>query len=329
MRDQSLSLRILVLAVLLLAVTAFCVVMLVAIGALHPRIAHMLAAGGVILILAILAAAISALGPKYRPTPLLTPLFAGIFAALLASSAIYAVQAHVAPKRSAIAAAEATAPIQPAAKPAAEAKAQPVEAAPMVASAEPGPPAAPKEQARFVPNFDPSDFAPAPTLPTNAEAPAPPAVQPVATGTAQPPPQDAANGGAMDAASGPATNEPSGGAMDAPAVDQANAGPAADVANVAEPPAQAAAAPADTGAAKKEPMAVAKIPVPAAAPGASKNAATPVNLVAGFDPSGPTVPEAAGPPMALDAADAAPAHRATIPPLPRIRPCGGAGPACP
>ena len=50
---------------------------------------------------------------------------------------------------------------------------------------------------------------------------------------------------------------------------------------------------------------------------------------AGFDPSGPVAPEAAGPPLALDAAAAVPAHRAAIPPLPRIRPCGGAGPACP
>ena len=310
MRDQSLSLRILVLAVLLLAVTAFCVVALVAIGALSPRIAHMVAAGGVILILAILAAAISALGPKYRPTPLLTPLFAGVFAALLASSAIYAVQAHIAPKRSAVAAAEATTPIQPAA----EATAEPVKTAPMMASAEPDVPAAPQGPAPSVPNFDSGDFAATPTLPTDAEAPAPPVVQPAATETVQPPPADAATGSAMDAANG--------GAMDGPAVDGAN---------VAAPPAQAAAAPADSGSAKKEPVVLAKIPVPAAAPGAAakQTADKPVDLVAGFDPSGPAEPVAAGPPMALDAADAVPAHHAAIPPLPRIRPCGGAGPACP
>ena len=303
--------RILVLAVLLLAVTAFCVVVLVAIGALQPRIAHMVAAGGVILILAILAAAISALGPKYRPTPLLTPLFAGVFAALLASSAIYAVQAHVAPKRSAIAATEATTPIQPAD----EATAEPVKTAPMMASAEPDVPAAPQEPAPLIPNFDASDFAVAPTLPTDAQAPAPPVVQPAATETVQPPPEDAATGGAMDAATG--------GAMDGPAVDGAN---------VAEPPpAQAAAAPADTGSTKKEPVVLAKIPVPAAAPGAAakQTADKPVDLVAGFDPSGPAEPVAAGPPLALDPAGTVPAHRAAIPPLPRIRPCGGAGPACP
>ena len=80
---------------------------------------------------------------------------------------------------------------------------------------------------------------------------------------------------AMDAAPGEA--------MDSPTVDGAN---------VAQPPAQAAAAPADTAGAMKEPVAVAKIPVPAAAPGtvAKQTADKPVNLVAGFDPSGPVAP---------------------------------------
>ena len=117
------------------------------------------------------------------------------------------------------------------------------------------------------------------------------------------------------------------GAAPADAMDS----PTVDVANVAQPPAQAAAAPADTGSARKEPVAVAKIPVPAAAPGtvAKQTADKPVDLVAGFDPSGPVAPQAAGPPMALDAAAALPVRRVAIPPLPRIRPCGGAGPACP
>ena len=63
-------------------------------------------AGGAILVVAILAAAISALGPKYRPTPLLTPLFAGVFAALLVTTAVYAAHSQIAPKRNAAVAAQ-------------------------------------------------------------------------------------------------------------------------------------------------------------------------------------------------------------------------------
>ena len=109
-------------------------------------------------------------------------------------------------------------------------------------------------------------------------------------------------------------------------------GPLVNVANAVVPPAQAAEAPAaEAKAAHKPPVVVAKIPVPAAAPKAAAKADpnAPLNLAAGFDPSGPTEPAAAGPPIALDVADAVPAHRMAIPPLPRIRPCGGAGPACP
>ena len=76
----------------------------------------MVAAGGRILIFAILAAAISALGPKYRPTPLLTPLFAGVFAALLATTAIYAAHAHVAPKRAPLPPPRSSRPNRPAAE---------------------------------------------------------------------------------------------------------------------------------------------------------------------------------------------------------------------
>ena len=74
----------------------------------------MVFAGGSILVVAILAAAISALGPKYRPTPLLTPLFAGLFAALLVTTAVYGAHARLTPKHTAVAAVQ---PIKPTVKP--------------------------------------------------------------------------------------------------------------------------------------------------------------------------------------------------------------------
>ncbi len=305
MRDQSVSLRILVLAILLLFVTALCVVALVVVGALSPRIAHMGVVGGTILIVAVLAAAISVFTPKYRPTPLLTPLFAGVFAALIASAAIYGVHAHVASKRSAAAAVVA--------KPMAE----PVKTAPAIENASAAPQEPPLAGA---PNFDGSDFTSSPMpdgagAAAQAEAPPPADAQPAAAMDVPAPPADAAGAAAMD---------------QAPAADATGAAPAdaapVDVANTA-PPDGATQQPASAEDATKAPVAVAKIPVPAAAPAAAAGA--PVKLTGGFDPSGPTVPQADGPPMALDAADVTQPHRVVIPPLPRIRPCGGAGPACP
>ena len=286
MRNLSLSMRVLVLAVLLPTAAAVCVVALVATGALHPKIVQMVAAGWAILVVAVLAAAISALGPKYRPTPLLTPLFAGIFAALLATTAIYAVRAHVMAKRTVVAAV----------------KTEPARPAPAIAkpSIPPALAAVPQEPARqpsmattMAPSFD-TGFEPLPAedrVPVQADV--------------QPPPADAADRAAMG-------------------------GPLVDVANAVVPPARAAEKPA-AGAGPKPPVAVARIPVPATAPDTTVKANTDasVNLTARFDPSGPIEPAAAGPPIPLDAVDAAPAHRAAIPPLPRIRPCGGAGPACP
>ncbi len=313
MRDQSLSLRILVLAVLLLVVAAACVAILVVAGILNPRPTYMAIAGAAILIVATLGAAISALGPKYRPTPLLTPLFAGVLAAFLATVAIYAAHAHFVPNRAAVASAE----VKPAAKPAKPAKppktmVQPVKAetdkapvAPDLAAAPPPPPAAPAPAA--VPSFDPATFTPPAA---NAEAVVPAA--PAAAADVQP---------AMAEVATP--KEPAGAATAKPAAETTPV----NVAAVA-PPTQAAdkAGPAD--GAKKPP--VAAIPLPAAAPDktARQSPDQPVNLTSGFDPSGPVAAEP-GAPMALDAADVAAVHHAAIPPLPRIRPCGGAGPACP
>ena len=183
MRDQSLSLRILVLAVLLPTAAAVCVFALVVSGTLHPRIVHMVAVGGVILIVAILAAAISALGPKYRPTPLLTPLFAGIFAALLATTAIYAVRAHVVPTRKAIAAVET----------------KPAESAPVVDKAlvtpalaampqEPQPQEPMAQKPTMAPSFDASTFMPPAKAQDQMQADA----QPATVEDAQPPPEEPA-----------------------------------------------------------------------------------------------------------------------------------------
>jgi hypothetical protein len=308
---ESLSLRILALAVLLLTAAAVCVLALLATGVIHPRIAHLVAAGGAILIVAILAAAISALGPKFRPTPLLTPLFAGVFAALLATTAIYAVHAQITPKRSAV----ATVDIKPAAEPAA--KVEPVKAAPLIekASSEPDPvPDAAQPPPGFTPMFDTAMFAQSDKaqdqLPVEqAEDQQPAADQPETTAESPLLPEDEADNSAIG-------------------------GPLVRVAAAATPPAKAEAIPAAAETEKEATVAVAKIPVPATAPDASAETAqpaadTPVNLAASFDPSGPVVQAADGPPMALDAVEAAPAHTAAIPPLPRIRPCGGDGPACP
>lgn len=294
MRDESLGLRIVVLAVLLPTVAATCVMALVVAGALHPRIAHMVAAGGAILIVAILAAAISALGPKYRPTPLLTPLFAGTFAALLATVAVYSVHAHLkAPRRVTV----ATAEVRPAARPVRTASV--MESAPAEPDIAPPPKAS---QTSAPPVFDAETFSQPARAQDQMDVEAQPAtpVQPAAE------PQPAPASGALE-----------------------------NVANAVVTPARAAEAPV-AAEGRKPPVAVARIPVPSAAPAEKTvpNPDAPVNLVAGFDPSGPALPAANGPPMALDgavvdAAPVAPAHHGATPPLPRIRPCGGAGPACP
>ena len=108
MRNESLSLRLLVLSMLLIVVVIGCVGVLVFTGVLHLSGGRTIGAGGALFLVAVLAAAISALGPKYRPTPFLTPMAAGAFAALLATTAVYAAYSHVAPKARATASASAT-----------------------------------------------------------------------------------------------------------------------------------------------------------------------------------------------------------------------------
>jgi hypothetical protein len=288
MRKQSLSLRILVLAVLLPTIAAVCVGALVMSGVIHARIVHMAFAGGSILVVAILAAAISALGPKYRPTPLLTPLFAGLFAALLVTTAVYAAHAHLTPKRTAVAAVQ---PAKPAVKP--------VKTAPVIEKAAVEPDLPPAPVSNFEPVFDAASVA----APDKAQDQLPGDARPSGLAQVQPLPANAADRAAMG-------------------------GPLVSVANAVVPPAEASETPTGAAHAKKPPVVMAKIPAPVVAPDATPDPNAPLNLQANFDPTGPTEPVAEGPPIPLDVVDAA-AAQASIPPLPRIRPCGGAGPACP
>ena len=295
MRNLSLSVRILLLALLLVAVAAFCVTTLVFAGALHPRAVHVAGAGGAILLVAALAATVSALGPKYRPTPFLTPLTAGVFVAVLATTALYATQRYTAPKpaKPVVAAAHVAQPKS--------IVAHPVKTAPVVdtAAIEPEMPAEPTSVSRNV-SFDPDTFAPAPQLPLAASPPAD--ATPAAIGNST-----VSQRGPMEAA--------------AEAIIPS--------AHAAEPPADKIMAPVTTAsampAAPKKPAAVASIPVPVAAP--ADVADLPANLQVNFDPSGPTARKP-GAPLKLAVAAATPVKPA-IPPLPRIRPCGADGPACP
>ena len=284
MRNQSLSLRILVLAVLLPTIAAVCVAALVMSGVIHARIVHMAFAGGSILVFAILAAAISALGPKYRPTPLLTPLFAGLFAALLVTTAVYGAHAHLTPKRTAVAA------VQPA---------KPVKTAPVIEKAAVEPDLPPAPVSNFEPVFDAASVA----APDKAQDQLPGDALPSGRAQVQPLPANAADRAAMG-------------------------GPLVSMANAVVPPAEASETPTGAAHAKKPTVVMAKIPAPVVAPDATPDPNAPLNLQANFDPTGPTEPVADGPPIPLDVVDATPAQ-ASIPPLPRIRPCGGAGPACP
>jgi hypothetical protein len=93
--EESASLRVLLIAVLLVGATIACVAFLVAEGVLRLTGTHALGGGVALLLVALLAATISALGPKYRPTPFLTPLTAGVFAALFATTVVYAAHTQV------------------------------------------------------------------------------------------------------------------------------------------------------------------------------------------------------------------------------------------
>ena len=268
----------------------------------------MVAAGGAILIVAVLAAAISALGPKYRPTPLLTPLFAGIFAALLATTAIYAVRANVAPKRR---------PLPPSRPSRPRSRRPPSTSALVDAGARGHGAAAGAGSARTGDGADASMPASSRRRPRSR------------TRCRWPTPSRRWSRPRSLAA-----------AEDSRWTRPAMGGPLVDMANAVVPPARAVGGSAPgrgadrrgqtgDGQAAASPWPRFRSPPrrPKAAAEADPNA--PLNLAAGFDPSGPTEPAADGPPMTLDVADAAPAHRMAIPPLPRIRPCGGAGPACP
>ena len=341
MRGSSLLLRVLVLAVLLPVTAAVCIVILIGSGALHPRLSHMAAAGAAILIIATLAAALSTFSPKFRPTPLLTPLLAGVFAALLATGGLYGAQAYIANKHHRPVAATAKAkPVVVPVKPPADDNAAkaPVEPDPRMAAPQPAPaatqapqpipasaPAASSAEPAAAPSFDSAAFEPANSLagqPANAGSPTAPT--PPAADAAQPAPQPVA-------ATPPAAPAP-------PAT--ADAAAPADQPVSTNPASGKKGKPA--GGNDANTLTIANVPVPAAAPvealprqtapteTATPEPNAPLNLNPRFDPSGPNYPQAEGPPMALAGGGGVTAtHHSATPPLPRIRPCGGAGPACP
>ncbi len=221
-----------------------------------------------------------------------TPLLTPLFAGIFAAIiATAAIYAvhTVAPKRAAVAAAVQT-------MPAARAPAQTVKTTPVMEQASPEPDlAATPKRSDMQALFDSGDFTAAPKNADQVQA------------TVQPPPAKAAD-------------------------SAANSGPLADMANAVVPPAHAAEAPAAGEPAKKPVVAVARVPLPAAAPPTAEPPPDPnptLNLAARFDPSGPVQEPADGPPIILDTPTGAAKAHGSIPPLPRIRPCGAGGPACP
>ncbi len=287
MRIESVSLRLLLLAALLAVVAVLCAGALVFAGVLHLNGGRVLGAGGALLLVAMLAAAMSALGPKYRPTPFLTPMAAGAFAAVLATTAVYAAHVRtVEPKAratTAVANIDANKPKPPASRP--------VKTAPVMAKAEPEPMQPQKEVRMLNAGFDSAAFDPAPV---HSEAMASPAA-----------PRPAAPAQPTAAMPAMAAEPP------VPAESEVAALPDTTQAKPAHKPAKAGTS--------------ATIPLPEVAPSPAEPGA-PINLQVTFDPTGPVAAKVSAP---LALADGAKPASPAIPPRPRIRPCGGAGPACP
>ena len=82
------SMRVVLITIALILVTAFCGFFLILTGVMGSRPEALIAGFLGLFMWAVLFAAISAIGPKFRPTPFLTPTFAGSIAALLATIAI-------------------------------------------------------------------------------------------------------------------------------------------------------------------------------------------------------------------------------------------------
>jgi len=262
--EENAPLRVLLIGMLLIGATTGCVAFLVAEGILRLTAAHAAGAGVALLLVALLAAAISALGPKYRPTPFLTPLSAGVFALLFATTVVYAAHTQASNRARATVASEATMPTPP--------MKRPVKTEPVIEKAEVPPEAVPDE--RTVRLLD-AGFG------NKAEdrmpiGPFMPQLPPLPSA----PPGDVANAAPADQ---PAEELP-------PADEETPEVMASAPADDPAPPAAERATPA-----KK----TAIVPTPVVAPGDPALA----NLKVTFDPTGPVDEKAAGAPVAVAAAD--------------------------
>lgn len=292
---MSRAVQVLMLGVLFVLVAAGCVAFLVISGGVDPTGSRIIFVSGALVLLSGLAAAVSALGPKYRPSPFLTPLTAGVLVALIATTAVVSAGLSQNVAKGKAPAARVTDRRVP---PATQAKAKAPEAVVQTAAAQPVPAAAPAPPAKAVRVLDGSLDPAAVQL---AAPKADPAPKPVALATPEPAP-----------------------AAKAPTAE-------AKVAVVQEP--AKAAAPATEAAAAtaaRKPVAIATIPSPKPAPPLpAADPGAPVNLQTGFDTTTPAAKSAGQPlSLAVAASQSGQAVSAT-PPLPRIRPCGAGGPACP
>ena len=314
---MSRAVQVLMLGLLFVFVAAGCVAFLVVSGGVDPTGSRIIFVSGALVLLSGLAAAVSALGPKYRPSPFLTPLTAGVCAALIATTAVVSAghsQNVTKGKAPAARVAEKRAPPAPQSKPKApEAVVQTAAVQPAVAqpSPPPIPPAPPKAVRVLDGSLDPASVQAAAPKVDPAPAPAP---KPVAAAAPEPAPK-------------PVSLAPE------PAPPPAAKATTAEtkVAAVQEPPKAAASGAAAEPApvAAKKPVAVAAIPSPKPAPPLpAADAGAPVSLQTGFDTTAPGA-KSAGQPLSLAAAAGQPSQTPATPPLPRIRPCGAGGPACP
>jgi hypothetical protein len=103
--------RALIVSLTLLVSVVFCVAFLVFVMGMRPGTPVLVSLGLGLFMLAALFAALSALGPKFRPTPMLTPTMAGTLAAALATVLVIVGNAQQ-PPRQQLAAPAVTPPTQ-------------------------------------------------------------------------------------------------------------------------------------------------------------------------------------------------------------------------
>jgi len=304
---MSRAVQVFMLGVLFVFVAAGCVAFLVLSGGVDPTGSRIIFVAGALVLLSGLSAAVSALGPKYRPSPFLTPLTAGVFAALVATTAVVSAgHSQNTTKGKAPAARVADRRVPPATPAKPKAPEAPLVQTAVAQPAVIAPPVPPPQQQKPVRvldgSLDPAAVQAAAAAPKVDPAPAP---KPVALAAPEPAPPAAA--------------------AKAPTAET-------KVAAVQEPAKAAApaAAPEAASTAAKKPVAVAAIPSPKPAPPLpAADSGAPISLQTGFDTTTPAS-KSAGQPLSLAAAASQSGQTAAAtPPLPRIRPCGAGGPACP